>query len=150
MNDLPQRSWNVVPFRALVYAFVMDADARKIFGPSAEHFRALKEILLASDTNRLVAELTFVRINDLAAPQTASDPFLFLEPFVALLIVVNAVLLVSRPMKSYSIGKVGPWSTLGSPWQCLQRPPSGCSSLAGESTFVVLNLHGITSICFSC
>ena len=34
-----------------------------------------------------------VRINDLAAPQTASDPFLFLEPFVALLIVVNAVLL---------------------------------------------------------
>lgn len=93
MNDLPQRHWNVVPFRALVYAFVMDADARKIFGPSADHFQALKEILLASDTNRLVAELTFVRINDLAAPQTASDPFLFLEPFVALLIVINAVLL---------------------------------------------------------
>jgi hypothetical protein len=37
--------------------------------------------------------LAQVRINDLAAPQTASDPFLFLEPFVALLIVVNAVLL---------------------------------------------------------
>lgn len=32
MNDVPQRTWNVVPFRALVYAFVMDADARKIFG----------------------------------------------------------------------------------------------------------------------
>ena len=32
VTDVPQRSWNVVPFRALVYAFVMDADARKIFG----------------------------------------------------------------------------------------------------------------------
>ena len=130
MNDLPQRSWNVVPFRALVYAFVMDADARKIFGrlgltwlktevpygafsilrifapfllslhpvslgkknqvffvsdghcrcamanlrPSAEHFRALKEILLASDTNRLVAELTFAPMADIGRQmQTTSD-----------------------------------------------------------------------------
>jgi len=92
-TDAPVRAWNVVPFRALVYAFVMDADSRKIFGNSASHFKAVKEILLASDTNRLVAELTFVRINDLAAPQTARDPFLFLEPFVALLIMANAILL---------------------------------------------------------
>lgn len=93
LADAPIRHWNVVPFRALVYAFVMDVDSRKIFGTSASHFQALKEILLASDTNRLVAELTFVRINDLAAPQTARDPFLFLEPFVALLIMANAILL---------------------------------------------------------
>ena len=33
--------------------------------PSAEHFRALKEILLASDTNRLVAELTFAAMADI-------------------------------------------------------------------------------------
>ena len=111
MNDLPQRHWNVVPFRALVYAFVMDADARKIFGrlglgskprhlhhfadfftifhhcfflcinrsdsnprPSADHFQALKEILLASDTNRLVAELTFAPMADIGRQmQTTSD-----------------------------------------------------------------------------
>lgn len=31
----PARQWNVVPFRALVLAFVLDADARKIFGSLA-------------------------------------------------------------------------------------------------------------------
>eukprot|EP00439_Symbiodinium_sp_Y106_P079651 s295_g18.t1 len=36
---------------------------------------AVKEILLAGDANRLVAELTFVRINDLAAPPDKIDAF---------------------------------------------------------------------------
>ena len=35
-TDAPVRAWNVVPFRALVYAFVMDADSRKIFGTLSE------------------------------------------------------------------------------------------------------------------
>lgn len=100
----------MVPFRALALAFTTDVDHRRVFGSSLKHFNAMKEILSASDTNRLVAELTFaaqlkslkkslrmlgfeVRINDLAAPQTARDPFLFLEPFVALLIICNAILL---------------------------------------------------------
>ena len=84
---------NLVPFQALVMAFSMDGDGRKIFGTSAELFRAIKELFLAGDTNRLVAELTFVRINDLAAPTQPTDPVLYIEPFVALLIVANAALL---------------------------------------------------------
>ncbi|CAK9046276.1 Sodium channel protein type 8 subunit alpha (Sodium channel protein type VIII subunit alpha) (Voltage-gated sodium channel subunit alpha Nav1.6) [Durusdinium trenchii] len=109
----PARQWNVVPFRALVLAFVLDADARKIFGSSAEHFWAMKEILLASDTNRLVAELTFVRINDLAAPQTARDPFLFLEPFVAIMITINAVLLGVQTDEALQEWPGWPWIELG-------------------------------------
>ncbi|CAE7273000.1 Cacna1s [Symbiodinium natans] len=56
-------------------------------------FRAVKEILLAGDTNRLVAELTFVRINDLAAPPEPMHPLMYLEPFVAVLIVGNGVMI---------------------------------------------------------
>eukprot|EP00913_Durusdinium_trenchii_P003801 g3520.t1 len=48
----------------------------------------MREILVAGDTNRLVAELTFVRINDLAAPPEALDPLFYIEPIVAVLIVV--------------------------------------------------------------
>ncbi|CAE7393669.1 rlmN, partial [Symbiodinium sp. CCMP2456] len=55
-------------------------------------FQGVREILLAGDTNRLVAELTFVRINDLAAPPEPLHPLLLLEPFVALLIVANGVM----------------------------------------------------------
>ena len=47
-----------------------------------------------------------VRINDLAAPQTARDPFLFLEPFVALLIMANAILL---GIQTDSCKKVSYW-----------------------------------------
>ena len=85
--------YNVVPFVALAMAFAMEGDGKKVFGNSAELFRAIKEILLASDTNRLVAELTFVRINDLAAPTPPTDPVLYIEPVVALLIITNAFLL---------------------------------------------------------
>ena len=115
----PSAQHNVVPFQALAMAFAMEGDGKRIFGNSAELFRAIKEIsanhciyfwvytekgvpvgfcivscareeiLLAGDTNRLVAELTFVRINDLAAPTPPVDPVLYIEPFVALLIVSN-------------------------------------------------------------
>ncbi|CAE7890139.1 unnamed protein product [Symbiodinium microadriaticum] len=60
-------------FKALVLAFHM------------EESEAVKEILLAGDANRLVAELTFVRINDLAAPPD-KIVLLYLEPVVALTI----------------------------------------------------------------
>ena len=73
------RKWNVVPllgymapygtwrvadlrFRALVEAFQLDDQelSNKVFPyPPMMQFQAVKEILLARDTNRLVAELTF-------------------------------------------------------------------------------------------
>ena len=89
----PAAQHNLVPFQALAMAFAMDGDGKRIFGNSAELFRAIREILLAGDTNRLVAELTFVRINDLAAPTQPTDPVLYLEPFVAMLVVSNAFIL---------------------------------------------------------
>ena len=50
---------------------------KRIFGPKLlGQFRAIKEILLAGDTNKLVAELTFVRINDLAAPPEPVHPLM--------------------------------------------------------------------------
>ncbi|CAE7622209.1 unnamed protein product, partial [Symbiodinium necroappetens] len=54
---------------------------------------AIREILLASDTNRLVAELTFVRINDLAAPPENVNFLMYLEPFVGFLILANGILI---------------------------------------------------------
>ena len=55
-------------------------------------FQAVKEILLAGDTNRLVAELTFVRINDLAAPPERLDVLAYLEPVVICLILCNGIM----------------------------------------------------------
>jgi len=95
--DLPARSTaNVVPLQALMDLFLArDSDLhKKIFGPSnRKQFQAMKEILLAGDTNRLVAELTFVRINDLAAPPEPINPLMYIEPFVAVLIVLNGVMI---------------------------------------------------------
>ncbi|CAE7405942.1 CAC, partial [Symbiodinium pilosum] len=65
----------------------------KIFGSRLKPFQAIREILLAGDTNRLVAELTFVRINDLAAPPEPLHPLLLIEPFVAVLIIANGVMI---------------------------------------------------------
>ncbi|CAJ1341513.1 unnamed protein product [Effrenium voratum] len=96
-SDLPARSsFNVVPLQALMDLFLArDPDLhKKIFGPvNRKQFQAMKEILLAGDTNRLVAELTFVRINDLAAPPEPINPLMYIEPFVAVLIVVNGIMI---------------------------------------------------------
>ncbi|CAE7302673.1 CACNA1S [Symbiodinium natans] len=91
----PPSKFNCVPAEPLMTLFLAeDAEVQKrIFGPhSLKVFQAVREILLAGDTNRLVAELTFVRINDLAAPPEPLHPLLLLEPFVALLIVANGIM----------------------------------------------------------
>jgi len=75
---------------------------KKIFGHSRmAQFEAMREILLAGDTNRLVAELTFVRINDLAAPPEKIHPLIFIEPFVAILIVANGIMIGFQTDPSY-------------------------------------------------
>ncbi|CAJ1342874.1 unnamed protein product [Effrenium voratum] len=76
----------VVPLKVLSEIFVTKL---KCLATS----EAMKEILLAGDTNRLVAELTFVRINDLAAPPEKIHPLIFIEPFVAVLIVANGIMI---------------------------------------------------------
>ena len=90
------RSFNVVPAQALMEVLLATEGEvhKKIFGVKRmQQFRALKEILLAADTNRLVAELTFVRINDLAGPGERTNILTIMEPIVALLIVANGVMI---------------------------------------------------------
>ncbi|CAE7206768.1 unnamed protein product [Symbiodinium necroappetens] len=92
----PMRSFNVVPAQALMEVLLATEGEvhKKIFGSKRmQQFRALKEILLAADTNRLVAELTFVRINDLAGPAERTNILTIMEPLVALLIVANGVMI---------------------------------------------------------
>ena len=48
-----------------------------------------------------VAELTFVRINDLAAPPEPIHPIMYLEPLVAVLIVGNGVMIGFQTDPSY-------------------------------------------------
>jgi len=93
---VPRSSFNVVPAQAIMEIFLsQEADVHKrMFGPRLlNQFRAMKEILLAGDTNRLVAELTFVRINDLAAPPEPVHPLMYIEPLVAVLIVGNGIMI---------------------------------------------------------
>jgi len=95
-GERPEKAKNLVPLKALSDIFVTkDKELlKKIFGvPMMTQYEAMKEILLAGDTNRLVAELTFVRINDLAAPPEKIHPLIFIEPFVAVLIVANGIMI---------------------------------------------------------
>lgn len=48
-----------------------------------------------------MAELTFVRINDLAAPPEPIHPLVIIEPFVAILIVANGIM--SGAFKAFSV-----------------------------------------------
>ena len=92
----PLRTYNVVPAQALMDVLLAsEAEIhKKIFGAKRlQQFRAMKEILLAADTNRLVAELTFVRINDLAGPKDRINILTMMEPLVAIVIIANGVMI---------------------------------------------------------
>ncbi|CAE7846223.1 Voltage-dependent L-type calcium channel subunit alpha-1S [Symbiodinium microadriaticum] len=88
--------YNVIPAQPLLDIFLAQETEvhKRIFGAKGlNQYRAIKEILLAGDTNRLVAELTFVRINDLAAPPEPMHPIMYLEPLVAILIIGNGIMI---------------------------------------------------------
>ena len=88
----PLRNYNVVPAQALMDVLLAceGETHKKIFGQKRlQQFRAIKEILLSADTNRLVSELTFVRINDLAGPKERTNILTMIEPLVAVLIVAQ-------------------------------------------------------------
>ncbi|CAJ1340823.1 unnamed protein product [Effrenium voratum] len=95
IERVPRSTYNVVPAQALIEVFLAEERDihKKIFGHKVNQFKAMREILLAGDTNRLVAELTFVRINDLAAPPEPAHPLMYVEPLVALLIVANGIMI---------------------------------------------------------
>ncbi|CAE7520585.1 Cacna1c [Symbiodinium pilosum] len=88
-------TYNLVPRQVLIEVMVaQEGDIHKrIFGSKLQQFKAIKEILLAGDTNRLVAELTFVRINDLATPPEDVSLLTYLEPLVGLIIVANGIMI---------------------------------------------------------
>ncbi|CAE7473286.1 Catsper1 [Symbiodinium sp. CCMP2456] len=92
-----RRMKDVVPCQALMELFLAEEGQthRKVFRTSSllKQFQGMREILMASDANRLVAELTFVRINDLAAPCEPMHPLMYIEPFVAILILANGIMI---------------------------------------------------------
>lgn len=53
----------------------------------------IREVLLSGESNRLVAELTNVRIDDLAAPPPETELFMRMEPIVYFAITANAILI---------------------------------------------------------
>lgn len=109
-------TFNVVPASALMELFLaQDSEIHKrIFGQTGvKQFQAIREILLAGDTNRLVAELTFVRINDLAAPPEPLHPLMYVEPLVAVLIVANGVMIGLQTDPFYEIWEGWAYVELG-------------------------------------
>ena len=95
----------MVPAQALMELFLAEEGHvhRKVFHGTGllQQFKAMREILLASDANRLVAELTFVRINDLAAPPEAMHPLMYIEPLIALMILANGIVIGFQTDPSY-------------------------------------------------
>eukprot|EP00435_Cladocopium_sp_Y103_P022795 s2181_g5.t1 len=108
--------YNVVPAQPLVDVFLATEEEamKKVFGSAHfKQYQAMREILLAGDTNRLVAELTFVRINDLAAPPEPVHPLTYIEPVVALLIVANGVMIGFQSDPGYENWPGWPFLELG-------------------------------------
>lgn len=56
-------------------------------------FQTIKEVLVCGSTNRLVAELAQVRIDDLAAPPPFRDLITRMEPLVGSIILLNTILI---------------------------------------------------------
>ncbi|CAJ1353836.1 unnamed protein product [Effrenium voratum] len=109
----PRATHNAAPAQAIMDIFLAKEGEvhRRIFGPKhLNQFRSIKEILLAGDTNRLVAELTFVRINDLASPPEKLHPLMYIEPLVATLIVGNGIMIGFQTDPAYA--NWGGWTYL--------------------------------------
>eukprot|EP00913_Durusdinium_trenchii_P007635 g7172.t1 len=94
-GEKPKEAKNLVPLKALSDVFVTkDKELlKKIFGaPMMTQYEAMKEILLAGDTNRLVAELTF----DARRKVCLEQKWVWdchEEPFVAVLILANGIMI---------------------------------------------------------
>jgi len=74
-------------------AFVIDeAPASSLEQESRHVLLTMREVLLAAEANRLVAELTHVRIDDLASPPPPPEFLSHLEPWVNLAIFINGIL----------------------------------------------------------
>lgn len=111
-----REQYNVVPAQALMELFLAETGDihKRIFGSRLlKTFHAIREILLAGDTNRLVAELTFVRINDLAAPPEPMHPLVLMEPFVAFLIVLNGIMIGFQSDPRYNDWEAWPYFEIG-------------------------------------
>lgn len=92
--------------------------ARILLDPSAqvnmdsdvvEMLTTIAEVLLASDANRVIAELTNTRIDDLASPPPSMDLLMALEPFVGFMILLNGALIGIQSDESIALWQGWTW-----------------------------------------
>ena len=97
---------NVVPAQALLELLLADEGQvhQKVFKKQVllRQFQSIREILLASDANQLVADLTVVRISDLAAPPEPRHLLAYFEPFAAIMYFSYGIMLAFQLDPSYS------------------------------------------------
>ena len=97
---------NVVPAQALLELLLADEGQvhQKVFKKQVllRQFQSIREILLASDANQLVADLTVVRISDLAAPPEPRHLLAYFEPFAAIIYFSYGIMLAFQLDPSYS------------------------------------------------
>jgi len=67
----------------------------------------IREVLLSGRANKLVAQLTHVQVNDLAAPPPQADCMTFLEPVVALAIILDGLVIGFQP--AHETGDLTAW-----------------------------------------
>ena len=101
-----QRTHNVVPAQALLELLLAnDGQADKTLFKKhvlLRQFQSMWEILLASDANQLVADLSVVRINDLAAPPEPWHPLTSFEPCSILHMSAGTVGFISKQHLRFS------------------------------------------------
>jgi len=83
-----------IPLKDLIQIFQAGDIRQRLGSEVEEQIFAVREVLLTGDTNRLVAELTNVRVDDLATPPPKPDrELLVMEPLVCFVIIINGVLI---------------------------------------------------------
>lgn len=73
---------------------MLDEQIREHVTPTLKsQMTTVAEVLLSGESNRVIAELTNTRIDDLASPPPKKDALTLIEPVVGFMIVVNGVLI---------------------------------------------------------
>lgn len=95
---------STLPFNVLVEVMLMDDSELKKALPAETVVQVeyLREVLLSSDANCLVAELMHLRVDDLAQPLPSPTLLDYIEPLVSLAILMNALLIGLSTDRSFA------------------------------------------------
>lgn len=93
LKDLHASPREKIRFMIFARLLLADDTSQSLDPAFRDCFYSIKEILLSGASNRLVAELTQVRLDDLASPLPKADLGMRMEPYVAVAITINGIVI---------------------------------------------------------